>query len=70
MKKSFDLMIILLFLPFIILVYCIVVLLVGVKLELPILFKQTRPGLNGKTFNILKFRTITNEFNANGGLLS
>lgn len=33
------------------------------------LFCQQRPGLNGKLFNIYKFRTMTNERDANGILL-
>ena len=35
----------------------------------PILFRQLRPGLNEKIFGIYKFRTMTNEKDANGELL-
>jgi sugar transferase EpsL len=35
----------------------------------PILWRQTRPGLGGKPFLILKFRTMSNETDANGSLL-
>lgn len=35
----------------------------------PILFKQTRPGLHGKTFNMLKFRSMTDNKDAKGQLL-
>ncbi len=39
-----------------------VILLVGIlirfKLGSPVIFKQTRPGLNGKPFNMLKFRSM------------
>jgi lipopolysaccharide/colanic/teichoic acid biosynthesis glycosyltransferase len=34
------------------------------------LFKQSRLGLNGKVFNICKFRTMTNVFDKDGILLS
>jgi len=36
----------------------------------PVIFKQKRPGLNGKTFNFYKFRTMTNEKDENGNLLA
>jgi len=35
----------------------------------PIIFKQKRPGLHGKIFEIYKFRTMTNELDENGNLL-
>ena len=35
----------------------------------PILFKQTRVGLNGKEFELIKFRNMRNAFDANGELL-
>lgn len=35
----------------------------------PVLFRQKRPGLNGKPFELLKFRTMRDERDENGGLL-
>lgn len=35
----------------------------------PIIFKQQRPGLYGRTFLIYKFRTMSNEVDENGNLL-
>ena len=35
--------------------------LVRVKLGSPVIFKQERPGLNGKIFTLYKFRTMTDE---------
>jgi sugar transferase EpsL len=35
----------------------------------PVLFRQTRPGLGGRPFDIAKFRTMTNERDASGALL-
>lgn len=43
--------------------------LVRVKLGSPVIFKQPRPGLNGKIFNMYKFRTMTDERDAEGNLL-
>lgn len=49
--------------------YIIVAALVRVKLGGPVIFKQARPGLNGKIFKLYKFRTMTNECDENGNLL-
>ena len=35
----------------------------------PVLFRQTRPGLHSKTFQMIKFRTMRDAFDANGRLL-
>jgi sugar transferase EpsL len=42
---------------------------VWVRLGRPIIFKQMRPGLNGKPFYMYKFRTMTNEKDQQGNLL-
>jgi len=44
--------------------------LVRFKLGTPIIFKQKRPGKNEKTFNMYKFRTMTDETDGQGNLLS
>jgi lipopolysaccharide/colanic/teichoic acid biosynthesis glycosyltransferase len=69
MKKLFDLVIILLFLPFIFLLCFVIALLVKIKLGSPVLFRQPRPGLNSNIFSMIKFRTMTNEFDSHGVLL-
>lgn len=35
----------------------------------PVLFKQTRPGLNGEPFEMLKFRSMTDATDSEGNLL-
>ena len=39
------------------------------KLGSPVLFTQVRPGLHGKPFRMVKFRTMTDARDANGALL-
>lgn len=48
----------------------IVSILVRIKLGSPIIFKQKRPGLNEKIFTMYKFRTMIDEKDENGKLLS
>ncbi len=47
----------------------LVALLVKTKLGSPVIFKQERPGRNGEIFTLYKFRTMTDERDANGELL-
>ena len=47
----------------------ILFLLVRLKHGSPALFSQTRPGLYGKPFMMYKFRTMTDERDAEGNLL-
>jgi len=46
-----------------------VALSVRVLLGAPVLFRQERPGLNGRLFTLLKFRTLTDERDVNGNFL-
>ena len=43
--------------------------LVRCKLGSPVLFRQVRPGLHGRPFMMVKFRSMTNERGADGELL-
>lgn len=50
-------------------VLLITAILVRVKLGTPVIFTQDRPGLDGKTFKLYKFRSMTSETDENGELL-
>lgn len=49
--------------------YLIVAILVKVKLGSPVIFTQDRPGKDERIFKLYKFRTMTDEKDANGNLL-
>lgn len=51
-------------------VLLITALLVRIKLGSPVLFTQNRPGKDGKIFKLYKFRSMTDEKDENGNLLS
>lgn len=51
-------------------VILITTLLIRAILGKPILFKQERPGLHGKPFIFYKFRTMRNDYDKQGNLLS
>lgn len=50
-------------------VLLIVAVLVRINLGIPIVFKQPRPGKDERIFNLYKFRTMTDERDADGKLL-
>lgn len=47
----------------------LIALLIRIRLGSPVLFRQQRPGYLGRPFFIYKFRTMTNERDAQGKLL-
>ncbi|TMN66838.1 sugar transferase [Pseudoalteromonas sp. S1727] len=69
MKRTFDFFVsfcaILTLLPVIV----VVAVLIRFKLGSPILFTQDRPGLNGKIFKMMKFRTMLDGKDKQGNLL-
>ncbi len=70
MKRTFDLFFTVLFSPCWLPVFLLIALLVRFKLGSPVLFRQTRPGLLGHPFEIIKFRTMTDARDASGCLLA
>jgi len=51
-------------------VMAVLAVLVRIKLGSPVLFRQQRPGLHGKPFRMMKFRTMTDALDSGGVLLS
>lgn len=68
-KRSFDFIVSLIALILFFLFIAITAIIVRFKLGSPIIFKQQRPGLHGKSFYVYKFRTMTDKRGANGELL-
>ncbi|WP_301835959.1 sugar transferase [Pseudidiomarina terrestris] len=66
MKRTFDLLCsiicLLAFLPLLTMIYACSFIIMGS----PVLHKQLRPGLNGKLFQMLKFRTMRDTLDSNG----
>lgn len=70
MKRFFDLLIIITCLPALIPLLIMLMILVRIKLGTPIFFHQIRPGLASKPFMMLKLRTMTDDRDTEGNLLS
>ncbi len=68
-KRFLDILLSLIILILFCWLYLILAVLVRVKLGSPVLFKQARPGKDEKIFNMYKFRTMTDEKDAEGNLL-
>ena len=68
-KRTFDILISLAALLLLWPVLLVLAVLVRVKLGRPVLFRQQRPGLHGRPFTMLKFRTMTDARDAEGNLL-
>lgn len=68
-KRLLDLMLVGASAPFWIPVLALVAVLVRFKIGRPVFFRQERTGLNGATFTLLKFRTMTDGRGPDGALL-
>lgn len=69
LKRLVDIVLSLTALVLLMPVFVVVALLVRCKLGSPLLFRQRRAGLKGKTFELVKFRTMTEARDASGKLL-
>jgi sugar transferase EpsL len=68
-KRAFDLVLVVLSAPLWAPLLGLTAALVRINLGRPILFRQVRPGLGGRPFRLLKFRTMTEARDAKGNCL-
>lgn len=68
-KRAFDIVVAVGGLIFLAPLLAAVALLIRIRMGSPVLFRQQRPGLNGRPFYILKFRTMTNDTDDKGNPL-
>lgn len=69
LKRFVDIIIVLVTLIFLLPVFGFVFYKVRKNLGSPVFFLQERPGLNGKIFKMIKFRSMKDAFDQNGHLL-
>jgi lipopolysaccharide/colanic/teichoic acid biosynthesis glycosyltransferase len=68
-KRAFDLALVLLTAPCWLPVVALVALIVRTRIGSPVLFRQARPGRDGRLFMLVKFRTMTDARDGRGDLL-
>ncbi|MBO9325457.1 MAG: sugar transferase [Roseiflexus sp.] len=69
LKRVFDLCVASIALVTLAPLLLILATLVRIRLGAPVIFRQQRPGLHGRPFTMLKFRSMTNARDAEGNLL-
>lgn len=68
-KRGIDIIVPLLVLILLIPVLILIAVMVRISLGKPVIFKHKRPGLNGEIFTLYKFRSMSDERDADGNLL-
>lgn len=68
-KRLFDVLVSAFALLVLLPVIVVVAVLIHRRLGSPVLFRQTRPGLNGKSFEMVKFRTMLDATDKHGNPL-
>lgn len=69
MKRAFDLIMAALLLVVLSLPMLLIMVFVRLDMGSPVMFRQQRPGLHGRPFYMIKFRTMTDARAPEGGLL-
>ena len=67
--RAFDLALVVLAGPFLVVTVAVLAVVVRLKLGTPVFFRQRRPGLHGRPFTLIKFRTMTDARGPDGELL-
>lgn len=70
MKRFFDVILAVSALFLLCIPLILLAVMTRIKLGSPVLFRQLRPGLQGKPFEMVKFRTMTDARDSTGQLLS
>ena len=68
-KRAMDIVLVILGLALLCPIVAIIALLVRIQLGRPVFFLQQRPGLHGRPFSMIKFRTMNNRCGPDGLLL-
>lgn len=68
-KRLFDLVVLLVGLPVLLLFAAVIALCIRLEMGSPVFFRQPRPGRFERVFTLLKFRTMTDERDEYGNLL-
>lgn len=66
MKRVFDFVVSVVALVFLLPVMLAIAVAILLTMGRPVLFRQIRPGLNARAFQMLKFRTMTSDTDADG----
>ncbi len=69
MKRFFDVVLAFVALIFLLPVYAFIAYKVKKNLGSPVLFRQIRPGLHGRPFEMIKFRTMKDAMDDHGNSL-
>tara|TARA_B100000242_G_scaffold287925_1_gene255463 strand:- start:264 stop:884 length:621 start_codon:yes stop_codon:yes gene_type:complete len=69
LKRVFDILVAFIALIILSPILLIISFFILIRMGTPIIFTQRRPGKDGKIFNIIKFRTMLNDKDANGNYL-
>jgi len=70
LKRALDVALVLVSAFFSLQIVLLTAVLVRCRIGPRVIFRQTRPGLCGKPFDLVKFRTMTDERDSSGNLLS